>query len=177
MSVINYLPEKSKYSTKFAEAVDHYGSSVYVVGSAARKGLYGLKITPSDYNFITTNGGVMDRLRHYFPNKITEGSNPKQFKIDCEVFTATVDMEPVDEFLYSVRFAGDGVAVRVSDGRPIVVPEYMTLPPVVEIQKVGADDSQNNKEWADNHVETLTKFQEELLKVVQSQFDNEPTKS
>jgi hypothetical protein len=183
-NITKYLPERSENSVKVAEALKPYENVLYVVGSNARKALYGLNTDVKDYDFVLSTGCgcpkgelanvLQDILTGAFPDAVQE--HDAYFVVDCEAFTLKIRLEPIDQFLYSVRFAGDGLAVRVSDGRPLVLPEYMTLPPVVQIiedEKVGDQKG----EWLENHVKALEEFQKALFDLVQKQIGNEPAKS
>lgn len=173
MSILNYLPT-SESSAKVAEAFKPYENDLYVVGSAARKQLYGLQTEVNNYDFvISTNEHIVD-VRESL--SIKGELDDVSWTIDCENFKLKLRAEPIDQFLFKVRFAGDGLAVKVSDGRPLVLPEYMTLPPMVAIIKTEDTDAQNQKEWVDNHLVVLAKFQEELYNLVNKKLD-EPAKS
>lgn len=178
MSTIKYLPTPSEYSTRVAKILDTY-EDLYLVGSAARKYLYNLNLTPKGYDFIIsrdiydfdeTGSFLKTTWEKEFPGKV-KWTN-WGLEVDAEVLTVRVGVQPIDKFLRTVRFAGDGLGVSCQDDRPIVIPEYMSIPPVVAILKTEDTDDQNNKEWEASHLETLMKFQEELFRVV-----NEPTKS
>ncbi len=184
MNILKYLPEKSEYALKFAEALKPYEAKTYVIGSSARKGLYGLKTTVNDYDFLISCGCnnpdlnkiVGEDLEKAFPGKVT--SNANYITVDAESFTAKVRSEPVDQFLTSVRFAGDGLAVQVSNDRPVVIPEYMTLPPTTQIIACDVKSDQMNPEWEKRHIAVLEEFQKELFRVVQDSItSDEPTKS
>lgn len=175
-NISKYLPERSENSAKVAEALKPYESNLYVVGSNARKALYGLKTDVKDYDFVISaeETNVLDMLEGTFPDKVTV--TPCGYVVDADAFTVKVRVSPIDQFLFGVRFAGDGVAVKVSDGRPLVLPEYMTLPPVVQIiedEKVG----EQSGDWLKSHLEVLENFQKELFELVQKQIGNEPAKS
>lgn len=177
MSTIKYLPTPSEYSTRVAKILDTYVEDLYLVGSAARKYLYNLNLVPDDYNFvldydgITSEESIVEDFKSAFGNERVELVGDR-VNVDAETLHVTVAIRPIAQFLRTVRFAGDGLAVSCQDDRPIVIPEYMSIPPVVAILKTDETDDQNNKEWEASHLETLMKFQEELFRVV-----NEPTKS
>lgn len=177
MSILNYLPT-SESSAKVAEALKPYENDLYVVGSAARKHLYGLQTEVNNYDFVCAypeGEFIMDSGLA----KINLGEQSCQNGLlvkDCETFTLKIRFCSIDEFLFKVRFAGDGLAVKVSDGRPLVLPEYMTLPPVVAIIKTEDTDAQNNDTWVKNHLSVLSKFQEELYNLVNKKLD-EPKSS
>lgn len=176
MSTIKYLPTPSEYSTRVAKILDVVKPNLYLVGSVARKYLYNLNLSPNGYDFVLSDGTYTSEEPLFkafdaeFPNKVT--AEKWGIVVDAEVLTVRVKIQPIDQFLRNVRFAGDGLAVSCQDDRPIVIPEYMSIPPVVAILKTEATDDQNNKEWEASHLETLAKFQEELFRVV-----NEPTTS
>lgn len=186
MSLLNYLPEKSEYSIKVAEFLKPYENKMYAIGSNARKTLYGLKTGVNDYNFLyscscstvagepTVAAMIADSARNA---KLTVTDCDSNFvRVDAETFVFTVRIEPLENFLFGVRFAGDGLAVRVTDGRPVTLPEYMTLPPVVEIRKIDDHGPQKNKEWLTKQLDVLGKFQEELYKAVNASIEAETPK-
>lgn len=180
MSILNYLPT-SESSAKVAEALKPYENDLYVVGSAARKHLYGLKTEVTNYDFVCTY--VEESYSVDGDLNIMVGEDPAKqtfvngvLKKEFADFALTIRFCGIDEFLFKVRFAGDGLAVKVSDGRPLVLPEYMTLPPMVAIIKTEETDAQNQKEWVDNHLVVLAKFQEELYNLVNKKLD-EPAKN
>lgn len=181
MSTLKYLPVKSEYCDKIAKILDGYEQDLYLVGSAARKYLYNLKgITPEDYNFILASRKdsdffhLIDEFNSAFPGKVEVDDNI--IYIDAEVLDVEVRLQPIDHFLRTVRFAGDGLAISCQDDRPIVIPEYMSLPPVVAIYKTEETDDQNNVEWVNEHLQKLQQFQEKLFEAVNSKVD-EPARS
>ncbi len=172
MSTIKYLPTPSEYSTRVAKILDQFDNELYLVGSAARKFLYNLNLAPKNYDFVF--GGTYDEyvaLCGAFMNEFDGKTKDTAWgiEVDAEVLEVRVKHADVAKFLRTVRFAGDGLAVSCADDRPIVIPEYMSIPPVVAILKTEETDDQNNKEWEASHLEVLQKFQEELFRVV-----NEP---
>lgn len=177
MSTLKYLPQPSEYSTRVAKILDMYVEDLYLVGSAARKYLYNLKLTPNGYDFVlSVYSSLMDceELREKFVTEFPGKCKTTDwgFEVDAETLDVRIKFQPIDQFLRTVRFAGDGLAVSCEDDRPIVIPEYMSIPPVVAILKTEETNDQNQKEWVDSHLEVLGKFQEELFRVV-----NEPSKS
>lgn len=180
-NISKYLPERSEYADKVANILKPYEKGLYVVGSNARKTLYGLKTNVKDYDFVIDCGcsgnevqqilGV--ELEKSFPNKVIYAGDI--VTADCETFTLKIRTGRLTEFLFSVRFAGDGLAVRVSDGRPIVVPEYMTQPSTVQIIE-DKDVGDQTGEWLTQHVKVLETFQNDMFNLVQKQLD-EPAKS
>lgn len=176
MSTIKYLPQPSEYSTRVAKVLDGYSKVLYLVGSAARKYLYNLNLMPKGYDFVLDIRDIGDEnmlmtdFNAAFPGKVNR--TPWGFEVDAEAITVNIKTQNIGEFLRSVRFAGDGLAISCEDDRPIVIPEYMSIPPVVAIIKTEETNDQNRKEWVDEHLQALGKFQEELFRVV-----NEPSKS
>lgn len=180
MSTLKYLPVKSEYCDKVAKILDSYAGGLYLVGSAARKYLYNLKaITPEDYDFvydgsIDDDNFITNDFEAAFPGKVNRTAHG--FSVDAEVLDVNVRIQPIAEFLRQVRFAGDGLAISCADDRPIVIPEYMSLPPVVAIIKTEETSDQNNSEWVNDHLIKLQKFQEELFNAVNAKVD-EPARS
>src|SRR5262245_7222593 len=133
-NILKYLPERSEYSERVAKVLAPYEKNLYAVGSNARKTLYGLKTGVNDYDFgLSTGCGCKtselykilgDLLLAEFPNGKVNALDD-QFIVDCEVFTLKIRLSSLDEFLFGVRFAGDGLAINVANERPIVLPEYL----------------------------------------------------
>lgn len=175
MSITNYLPENNESSATVAKVFKSYEGITYAIGSGARKALYGLKTPVNNYNFVvSTNSNTVgpllaDELRGADGDKVVTHDEVNDIiTASYPTFALTVRIQPVDAFLRQVRFAGDGLAVYVPDGRPIVLPEYMSLPPLVQVAKVEKGEAQDDELYLKGHVESLTRFQEEMTAIVQA---------
>lgn len=176
MSLQNYLPNPSEYSAKLVKALESVKGRIYAVGSNARKCLYGLNTPVDGYDFVVS--GTADEiissvqlatLPEAFPGKVSEGA--WGVEVDFEVGLARFKIQPIDQFLLGVRFSGDGLAVHCESGRPIVIPEFMTLPPIVTVKSVDQNSEQNNEVWVTKHVVSLNQFQDAMTAEVSKQLD------
>lgn len=162
MTLLKYLPERSEYATRVAEAINDYAPELYLVGGAARKLTYGLSANTNGYDFVFNVNEYPDCLIMDLEDagfKVT-GENP--YKIDCQSFDMTIRAEPIDWFLLKTPFAGDGMAINCASGRTICTAEFTMLKPTKLVNEV--DDQ--TTEWLTKQTENLQRFEDEMIAAV-----------
>ncbi len=162
MTTNDYLP-RGDQTHKVCAALDPFIDCLFLVGSAARKKIYQLSAGVNDFDFVID--GDMEYLSDA-RKSITDAGLPVKdhewggwgLLIDAGGYEVKVRVEPLSEFLLDTLHAGDGFAVRCSDGRCLCTPEYITVPPHVEVRARRPEEIPDAE-----HVEVLNRFGSELM--------------
>lgn len=156
-----YLPERSEYATKVAGVMEPYADELYLVGSAARKITYGLSANTNGYDFVFTKNEckLIENLK---AQGFKVNDDTETYKIDCESFDMTIRTEPIDSFLRTTPFAGDGMAIHCGTGRSICTAEFTMLKPTKIVNEIDYLTS----EWLTKQTENLQRFEDEMIAAV-----------
>lgn len=135
--MLNKILPTNDHTTKLADLFKN--QPLYFVGANARNLMYGFPLSDPTYQFVLAKGDAMIvalglKANGFEPDVINE----LVVKLTNNDYTVSILVMPLDEFLLTRDLAGDGVALRVSDGRLIVLPEYLTVPPTTQIIEGGS---------------------------------------
>lgn len=166
-NIETYLPEKSENAVKVGTFLNLYTDRLYLVGSAARKWLYKLSANTDDFDFVV-DPSYYDKIKERFAQegyKINDNvwGTKDAFEIDCDSFVMKFRNQHAGDFLTSVAFCGDSLAINVASGKPICTPEFMNVVPYGMYEKYpDLNGPQFQEPWVSEHLQKLKSFMDEI---------------
>lgn len=175
----NILPA-NPITDKLEAAIGRDITNLYFIGHNARNFIYGFEKEDKGYQFILSTDGMLPSHIMLAAESIEgfqrDEGNLHDIYVKNAKFDVKITAKPIDTYLLSSAFAGDGVAIHVLSGRLIVLPEYLTCNPIQQIRAERAPGLPENpmlygtkdaREWCQNHKNKLQKFQENVTELAQ----------